>query len=74
MKMILHFCACVCVFVFVSMACERVRLCACAWKFKRVFFEPVLEIDILITSREIGLRWVPQIPINDMSILVPVMV
>ena len=59
-------------------ACERVRVCACVRArgsmFTSVFFKLVLDIDILITSREIGRRWVPQNPINDMSILVQVMV
>ena len=34
----------------------------------------VFGIDILSTSREIGLTWVPQNPIDDASILVQVMV
>ena len=38
------------------------------------FFELILRIEILSTSFEIGLNWVPQKPIDDKSTLTLVMV
>ena len=41
--------------------------------FTSVSFKPISWIDILSTSRKIGLRWMPQNPIDDKSTLVQVM-
>ena len=45
----------------------------CGNDFTRVFLKLILQSDILITSCEVGLRWVPQDLTDDQSTLVQVM-